>query len=71
MRADWTSRDAEITRALESLGRSGVPLYVLYPGNNDSPVLLPEVLTESIVLNALALLPSRAEALKTTISTET
>ncbi|MXW32586.1 MAG: thiol:disulfide interchange protein [Rhodothermaceae bacterium] len=71
MRADWTSRDAEITRALESHGRSGVPLYVLYPGNNDSPVLLPEVLTESIVLNALASLPNRAEALKTTISTET
>ncbi|MYI84363.1 MAG: thiol:disulfide interchange protein [Rhodothermaceae bacterium] len=71
MRADWTSRNAEITRALESHGRSGVPLYVLYPGNNDPPVLLPEVLTESIVVDALALLPNRAESLKTTISTDT
>ena len=59
MRADWTSRDAEITRALESHGRSGVPLYVLYPGSGDPPVLLPEVLTESIVLDALAELPDR------------
>ncbi|MYD19454.1 MAG: thiol:disulfide interchange protein [Rhodothermaceae bacterium] len=71
MRADWTSRNAEITRALESHGRSGVPLYVLYLGNNDPPVLLPEVLTESIVMDALTLLPNRAELLKTTISTDT
>ena len=71
MRADWTSRNAEITRALESHGRSGVPLYVLYVGNNDPPVLLPEVLTESIVLDALTLLPNRAESLNTTISTDT
>lgn len=71
MRADWTSRNAEITRALESHGRSGVPLYVLYRGNNDPPVLLPEVLTESIVVDALALLPNRAESLKTTNSTDT
>ena len=71
MRADWTSRNAEITRALESHGRSGVPLYVLYLGNNDPPVLLPEVLTESIVVDALNLLPNRAESLKTTISTDT
>lgn len=27
--ADWTQNDPEITRALESYGRSGVPLYVL------------------------------------------
>ena len=71
MRADWTSRNAEITRALEAHGRSGVPLYVLYLGNNDPPVLLPEVLTESIVVDALSLLPNRAESLKTTISTDT
>ncbi len=68
MRADWTSRDAEITRALESHGRSGVPLYVLYPGNNAPPVLLPEVLTESIVLNALAPLSNQDGLITTTTS---
>ena len=52
LKADWTRRDARITQALAELGRSGVPVYALYvPGR--APVLLPEVLTEAIVLNAL------------------
>jgi thiol:disulfide interchange protein len=52
VRADWTRRDDEITRALAALGRNGVPVYVLYkPGR--APVLLPEVLTRDRVLAAL------------------
>ncbi len=52
VRADWTRRDAEITRALAALGRSGVPVYVLYkPGR--PPLLLPEVLTRERLLAAL------------------
>ena len=58
--ADWTNEDAEITRALDALGRSGVPVYVLYNGTQDTPVLLPEILTESILLDALAQLPDQA-----------
>lgn len=58
VRADWTNRDAEITKALESHGRSGVPVYVLYPGDGSGTTLLPEVLTQDIVLNALDELPS-------------
>ncbi len=46
LRADWTSRDDAITRALAALGRSGVPTYALYQPNQ-SPVLLPELLTTS------------------------
>ena len=57
MRADWTNRDPTITKALESHGRSGVPVYVLYPGDGSGPRLLPEVLTEDIVLGALDDLP--------------
>jgi thiol:disulfide interchange protein DsbD len=53
VRADWTNRDPEITKALQSHGRSGVPVYVLYEGNGSDPQLLPEVLTEDVVLNAL------------------
>lgn len=53
LRADWTSRDDEITRALASFGRSGVPLYVLYGGSGDEPHVLPSVLTRGIVLDAL------------------
>lgn len=53
VRADWTTRDPEVTAMLDRFGRSGVPLYVLYPGAGDEPVLLPEVLTPQVVLDAL------------------
>jgi thiol:disulfide interchange protein len=44
LRADWTKRDPAITQALTSLGRSGVPVYVLYkPGS--APVILSEILS--------------------------
>lgn len=52
--ADWTKRNPVITEALESYNRSGVPLYVLYSGEKDAkPMILPEVLKPSIVLDAL------------------
>ncbi len=55
VRADWTRRDPEITRALAKLGRNGVPVYVLYrPGK--TPLLLPEVLQPGLVHDALATL---------------
>ncbi len=55
VRADWTRRDPAITQALTALGRSGVPVYVLYrPGK--APLLLPEVLQQQTVLDALATL---------------
>lgn len=55
MRADWTRRDPVITAALAEFGRSGVPVYALYaPGK--PAVLLPEVLTKRILLDALAAL---------------
>lgn len=49
LKGDWTRRDAEITAYLESFGRSGVPLYVLYPGAGREPVVLPQLLTIEIV----------------------
>lgn len=51
--ADWTRRDDDITAALDALGRSGVPVYSLYPGGGADPLLLPELLTPGIVLDAL------------------
>ena len=52
LRADWTRQDPAITRALQSLGRSGVPVYVLYlPGR--PPVVMSELLSKSEVLDAL------------------
>jgi thiol:disulfide interchange protein DsbD len=58
LKADWTSRDPDITRALASFGRSGVPLYVLYSSDPQTEVeVLPEVITPGIVLDALNRLP--------------
>ncbi len=52
LRADWTRQDPAITDALKQLGRSGVPVYVLYaPGK--APVVLSEVLSVREVLDAL------------------
>ncbi len=54
MKADWTNQDPLITRALAALGRSGVPLYVLYSGDeNSSPTILPQILTAGTLLDAL------------------
>jgi thiol:disulfide interchange protein len=53
LRADWTSRDPAITRVLGSFGRNGVPLYLLYPPGADAePTVLPQILSESIVIAA-------------------
>lgn len=53
LRADWTKYDAEITRQLSSVGRSGVPTYVIYPIGKGAADVLPELLTKDLVLNAL------------------
>lgn len=54
LRADWTRYDDSITQTLTSLGRSGVPTYVLYVPGEKSPRILPEVLTPGIVTNAIS-----------------
>jgi thiol:disulfide interchange protein DsbD len=50
--ADWTRRDPEITEALESFGRSGVPLYILYSPDREVTVL-PQSLSNGIVREAV------------------
>lgn len=54
LKADWTNRDGDIARILESHGRSGVPLYLLYRPGQAKPDLLPQILTEGIILDALS-----------------
>ncbi len=53
IRADWTNRDATITRALATFGRSSVPLYVFYRDGKTSPILLSEILRVGDVLKML------------------
>ena len=52
MEADWTRKNESIAKKLEEFGRSGVPLYLLYPPNGE-PRILPEILTEDILLEYL------------------
>lgn len=55
VKADWTNANPEITAALQKFGRVGVPFYLVYPaGKPDAPLILPEILTQGIVLEALA-----------------
>lgn len=55
LKADWTSKDPAITRALAGFGRSGVPLYVLYDADPAAqPRLLPEILSPGILVNAFS-----------------
>jgi thiol:disulfide interchange protein DsbD len=56
MKADWTRTDPAITAALAAFGRNGVPLYVLYPPRGE-PVILPELLTPTLVLDAISAMP--------------
>jgi len=59
MKGDWTRQDPEISAFLRQHGRDGVPLYVLYPARGAAEVL-PQILTEGTVLEALARAGARA-----------
>lgn len=49
LKGDWTNQNPEITKFLESYGRSGVPLYVYYAPSDRKGVVLPQILTPGIV----------------------
>lgn len=54
LQGDWTNEDPDISALLDQFGRSGVPLYLMYPASaNDAPEVLPQILTESLVLDAM------------------
>ena len=52
LEADWTRKDPIISETLEQYGRTGLPLYLLFPSEGD-PLILPEILTEDILLSYL------------------
>ena len=54
MKGDWTNVDPAITDFLQAHGAVGVPLYVVFRGNQGNGQVLPTVLTSGIVENALA-----------------
>ncbi len=54
IKADWTRQDPVVTKLLRKFDRSGVPFYVIFPGKDPAqPIVLPELLTEQIVISNL------------------
>src|SRR2546423_146656 len=62
IKADWTNADPAITKILKQFGRPGVPMYVLYPGNHAEPILFPELLTQTYVLEKLETVSAQVAA---------
>jgi thiol:disulfide interchange protein len=52
LKGDWTDRNATIEQALAEQGRAGVPLYLMYPASGGEPEVLPQILTEGVVVDA-------------------
>ncbi|MBL7716693.1 MAG: thioredoxin family protein [Bdellovibrionales bacterium] len=50
-RADWTNADPEITSALEKVGRNSVPVYLWYPPDTLRPEILPQILSQGMLLS--------------------
>jgi thiol:disulfide interchange protein len=54
MVADWTNYDPGIGEFVRQHGRNGIPLYVMYSGGPQTPpVILPQLLTTRIMMEAL------------------
>ncbi|MCD9007385.1 protein-disulfide reductase DsbD [Luteimonas sp. XNQY3] len=54
MVGDWTNVDPQIGAFLEAHGAVGVPLYVMYPAGGGDGIVLPALLSDAIVVDALA-----------------
>lgn len=53
--ADWSNPNPEIKQTLESLGSRSIPFLAIFPADRpNEPILLPDVITESQLLEALA-----------------
>ncbi|WP_120505439.1 protein-disulfide reductase DsbD family protein [Sulfitobacter mediterraneus] len=62
MQADWTRPDAEIARFLERHGRYGIPFNIVFGPEAPSGISLPEILTQTLVLDALDRASARSVA---------
>jgi thiol:disulfide interchange protein DsbD len=54
LRGDWTSKDPLITAELAKYHRAAVPFNVIWSPGRTDPIILPELLTPSAVLDAIA-----------------
>lgn len=63
-KADWTNADPEVSKALKSFGRVGVPLYVFYRPGEAKPVVM-DALTQSGLLGEIGQLKSNQQTAST------
>ena len=56
LRGDFTMRNPIIQEWLTRFNRAGVPLYILYAAGKKNPIILPELITKDMILNALSTL---------------
>lgn len=50
---DWTNEDPEITEVLQNHGRAGVPLYLYFKPGSAEALVLPQILTPDLVIEAI------------------
>jgi len=53
LRADWTRPDEDIAAFLASYGRYGIPFNIIIMPDGTPPIILPELLSDQVVLTAL------------------
>ncbi len=53
LKGDWTNNDPQITELLNQYQRSGVPLYLLFPEGLGEAEVLPQILLQPMVLEAI------------------
>jgi thiol:disulfide interchange protein len=54
LEGDWTNRDDAIAAELARHGRAGVPLYLYFPAGGGDAQVLPQVLSEALILETIA-----------------
>jgi thiol:disulfide interchange protein len=50
LKGDWTFKDPQITQLLNQYNRNGVPLYLLFSSDSKEAQILPQILTESLLV---------------------
>jgi thiol:disulfide interchange protein len=53
LKGDWTNKDPQITQLLNQYQRNGVPLYLVFPRGSGSAEVLPQILLESSLIDAI------------------
>ena len=53
LKGDWTFKDPQITQLLNQYNRNGVPLYLLFSSDSEKVEVLPQILTESLLVDKI------------------